>query len=224
MASPVAKIPSKPALTREAFDQIFLDIFNQLGREALAGAEACTSSTMSLASTYLERDAFATLKQFHDMYFQHGALKAKKDEVNAAVDEMVSFLQEQLAVGKELSTDANIDQNEEMRKQRLSLAGVQKQLEGLITLNNGIREQLVPALASMQFEDAVNQRLQHVFEVWSRTKTLLQQKTGQDDCSAEARSMASLMTSVEESASFYEIVLQEKAPEGQDQRSIFLEF
>lgn len=224
MASPAQKISASTAPSLEAFDQLFVKILEQLGRDALAGAAACTSSTMALSANYLERDAFDTLKQFYDMYFNHGAIKTKKDEVNAAVDEMVSLLQAQLEAGQEISTDLNIDKNEEMRRQRLGLAGVQKQLEGLITLNNGIREQLIPALASMQFEDAVSQRLQHVMQVWARLTTFMHQSNSPADCTEEARAMAALMTSVEETASFYELVLQEKAPEGQAERSVFLEF
>ncbi|EFX60042.1 hypothetical protein DAPPUDRAFT_345681 [Daphnia pulex] len=222
MASPAQKI--RATFTLEALDQIFLTIFEQLGKEALAGAVACTSSTMSLSSNYLERDAFETLRQFYDMYFNHGEIASKKDEVNAAVDDMVSYLQTQLSEGKEINTELEIDQNEAMRKQRLSLAGVQKQLEGLITLDNGIRDQLIPALASMQFEDAVNQRLQHVFTIWNKVKGLLHQTPPPSDFTEEARSMAAILTSIEETASFYELVLQEKAPEGQSQRSVFIEF
>ncbi len=222
MSSPAQKL--RATYTLEDFDQTFLSIFEQLGKEALAGAVACTSSTMALSSNYLERDAFDTLRQFYDMYFNQGTIQSKKDEVNAAVDDMVSYLQTQIAAGKEISTDIEIDKNDEMKSQRLSLAGVQKQLEGLITLDNGIREQLIPALASMQFEDAVNQRLQHIFSVWNKVKELVHQNPPPRDYTDAARTMAAGMTSVEETAAFYEHVLHEKAPEGQDQRSVFIEF
>ena len=43
---------------------------------------------------------------------------------------------------------------------------MQKQLESLITLEAGLREKLVPAMMSMQFEDLVRQRMQRIDTMW----------------------------------------------------------
>lgn len=222
MASPAEK--TSPSIALEEFDQIFLKIFEDLGKIALEGAVSCTSSIMELSANYIDREAFLTLRKFQDLYFRRGEIEEKKDAVNAAVDDMVSLLQQRLEAGDDLSTVSGIDEDEEARQQRLSISAVQKQLEGLITLDNGIKEQVIPALSSMQFEDAVNQRLQHIFSIWKEVQTLLHEKHSAAEIEALARDIAKSLTAVEETWAFYTLVLEEAPPEGQDQRSIFIEF
>ena len=222
MASPAQK--TQPTVSLEEFDGMFLQILDQLGKLALDGAGSCTSAILDLSANYLEREAFDTLRKFYDLYFNHGEIAAKKDAVNAAVDDMVARLQERLEAGDDLSDDKGIDEDEEMRTQRLSISAVQKQLEGLITLDNGIKKQVIPALSSMQFEDAVNQRLQHVMTAWNKIGTLLHKKHSFADIETLARDVARTLTAVEETQSFYKLVLEEPAPEGQVERSVFIEF
>lgn len=223
MASAAEK--TSPSVSIEEFDAMFLQIFEHLGKIALEGAVSCTSAILDLSSNYLERDAIETLQKFYDLYFNRGEIEQKKDAVNASVDDMVAQLQERMEAGEDLSDAAGIDDDEEMRKERLSISAVQKQLEGLITLDAGIKQQVIPALSSMQFEDAVNQRLQHVVKAWNQVGALLQQKRSTPaESEALAREVARSLTSVEETKAFYDHVLLEPAPEGQDQRSIFIEF
>lgn len=222
MASPAVK--PNPSVSLSEFDAMFLQVFEQLGKIALDGAVACTGAILDLSANYLERDACDTLRKFNELYFNRGEIEAKKDAVNAAVDDMVSELQARLEAGDDLADGSGIDEDEAMRKERLSISAVQKQLEGLITLDNGIKEQVIPALSSMQFEDAVRQRLEHVVKAWVQVAQLMQQKTSPEAPEALAREMARMMTSVEETKAYYDLVLKEPAPEGQEQRSIFIEF
>ena len=214
----------RPTILKEEMDVIFLRIFESLAQSALAGAAACTGAIFELSSNYMDKPAFSSLRKFYDLYFAQGEIDRKKDEVNANVDEIVSMLQEKLAAGEDLDKVQGIDDNDEMKKQRLSLSGVQKQLEGLIVLDSGIKEQILPALASMQFEDAIRQRLAHVVQAWWKVGDILHKQLNPTELEEVARDLAKTLSSVEETRSFYELVLNEKAPEGQDQRSIFIEF
>jgi hypothetical protein len=137
---------------------------------------------------------------------------------------MVSTLQERMAAGEDLNSVAGIDDDEELRRQRLSLSAVQKQLEGLIVLDSGIKEQVLPALSSMQFEDAIRQRLAHVVHAWWKIGDVLHKELTPEQLEEVARELAKVLSSVDETKTFYELVLNEKPPEGQDQRSIFIEF
>lgn len=212
-------------IAKEELDVIFLRIFESLSLSALAGAAACTGAIFELSSNYMDKPAFESLRKFYDLYFTTGEMDKKKDEVNANVDDIVATLQERLAAGQDIETAAiGIDDNEEVKRQRLSLSAVQKQLEGLIVLDSGIKDQILPALSSMQFEDAIRQRLAHVVQAWWKVGDVLHKDLNTEQLDGVTRELAKILSSVEETKSFYELVLNEPAPEGQDQRSIFIEF
>ncbi|MCX6127554.1 MAG: hypothetical protein NTX25_00650 [Proteobacteria bacterium] len=210
--------------SRTELDQIFLEIFEALGQSALDGASSCTSAVFDLSSSYIEKPAVDSLRKFHELYFAKGDIADKKDLVNSEVDDMFEYLQNKLAAGENIDEGADYLEQEESKQRRLSMSGVQKQIEGLITLDSGIREKILPALASMQFEDAIRQRLSHVVEAWRLVANALQQNLSPAAWSDLARQIANKLSSVEETQSFYELVLNEKAPEGNKERSIFIEF
>lgn len=213
-----------PLIAKEELDVIFLRIFESLSQSALAGAAACTGAIFELSANYMEKPAFDSLRKFYDLYFSTSDIDKKKDEVNANVDDIVSTLQARLAAGEAIDESVDIDDDEELRRQRLSLSAVQKQLEGLIVLDSGIKEQVLPALASMQFEDAIRQRLAHVVLAWWKVGDVLHKDLTPEQLEEVARELAKVLSSVDETKTFYELVLNEKPPEGQDQRSIFIEF
>lgn len=205
-------------LSREELDQTFLAILIEQCTAATSEAAACTNSIFTLTSNYIDQPEFDTLQQFYDLYFKSGGdVDQKKDAVNEEVDDLFEQLQGQMERGEELTAP---EEDEEKRQARLSLAAIQKKLESLITLDGGIRDQILPALTSMQFEDAARQRIEHIVLCWT---TLIQSKD-----SAEwdklLREMAQKMSSVEESKDFYKIVLNEEAPEGFASRSVLIEF
>ncbi|HYX35860.1 MAG TPA: hypothetical protein VE954_22400 [Oligoflexus sp.] len=220
-SSSAQKLPS--LIAKEELDVIFLRIFESLSMSALAGAAACTGAIFELSANYMDKPAFESLRRFYDLYFSVDIDK-KKDEVNDNVDDIVSTLQARLAAGETLDAVDDVDNNEELKKQRLSLSAVQKQLEGLIVLDSGIKEQVLPALASMQFEDAIRQRLAHVVQAWWKVGDVLHKDLNPNQLEEVARELAKMLSSVDETKTFYELVLNEPAPEGQDQRSIFIEF
>jgi hypothetical protein len=211
-------------MAKEELDVIFLKIFEALAQSALAGAAACTGAIFELSSNYMDKPAFDSLRKFYDLYFSSSDIDKKKDEVNADVDDIVSTLQARLEAGESIDEAAGVDENDELRRQRLSLSAVQKQLEGLIVLDSGIKEQVLPALASMQFEDAIRQRLSHVVHAWWQVGDVLHKELNPEQLEEVARELAKVLSSVDETKTFYELVLNEKPPEGQDQRSIFIEF
>ncbi len=213
-----------PSIAKEEMDVIFLRIFESLAQSALAGAAMCTGAIFELSANYMDKPAFDSLRKFYDLYFSSSDIDKKKDEVNANVDDIVSTLQARMEAGESIDNVKGLDENEEIRRQRLSMSAVQKQLEGLIVLDSGIKDQVLPALASMQFEDAIRQRLAHVVQAWWRIGDILHKGLKSEQLEEVARELAKLLSSVEETRTFYELVLNEKPPEGQDQRSIFIEF
>ncbi|SMF25119.1 hypothetical protein SAMN06296036_10839 [Pseudobacteriovorax antillogorgiicola] len=219
MSSEATKLDEKSYSLKE-FDEIFFLILNDLGVNAIKGAADCTDAIFRLSSNYVDRPAFEALKKFYDLYFSSGDVEISKDSVNQEVNELFEKIQKKISEGG--NTD-DIEENEDQKKQRLGLAGVQKQLEGLITLNAGIKRQIIPALTSMQFEDAVSQRMDHLLRGWKMINVFLH-NTALLDAEPLARELANTCSSVEETQAYYKTVLGEEAPEGQGERSIFLEF
>lgn len=205
-------------LSQEELDQAFLAILIEQCAAAMNEAAACTTSIFSLTSNYIDQPEFDTLQQFYDLYFKSGGdVDMKKDAVNHEVGDLVAELQAQQERGEELTAP---EEDETRKKERLSLAAIQKKLESLITLDGGIRDQILPALASMQCEDAVRQRVEHIVSGWT---SIIQAKASVD-WEKLMRELATKMSSVEESTDYYRIVLNEAAPEGLASRSVFIEF
>ncbi len=210
-------------LTLEELDQAFLNILVDQCEWATDEARQCTAAIFTLTSRYINQPEFETLQQFYELYFgSGGAMDAKKNAINAEVDDLVAQLQAQQERGEELILPA---EDETKKKDRLSLSAVQKKLETLITFDGGIRNQILPALASMQSEDAVRQRVEHISFGW---RTLIEASQSQVSNNADwttiARTIAAKMSSILESTIYYEKVLGEIPPEGLSEQSVFLEF
>ncbi len=216
-----AKALEPITITKAELDQTFLAILTAQCQRATEEAGHCTGSIFNLTSKYLNQPEFEVLQQFYDLYFvASGEMESKKQAINDDVDDLVSMLQEQLARGEELSAP---EENEARKQERLSLSAIQKKLEGLITLDSGIRDQVLPALASMQFEDAVRQRIDHLVFGWDLVVHMLTAQ-GQVDWQDIAREIGKKTSSVEEANDFYRDVLNEEAPAGSEARSTFIEF
>ncbi len=185
-----------PSIAKEEMDVIFLRIFESLAQSALAGAAMCTGAIFELSANYMDKPAFDSLRKFYDLYFSSSDIDKKKDEVNANVDDIVSTLQARMEAGESIDNVKGLDENEEIRRQRLSMSAVQKQLEGLIVLDSGIKDQVLPALASMQFEDAIRQRLAHVVQAWWRIGDILHKGLKSEQLEEVARELAKLLSSV----------------------------
>ncbi|MBC7660024.1 MAG: hypothetical protein H7249_09975 [Chitinophagaceae bacterium] len=205
-------------LSKAEFDRVFLEILVEQFRSASTEAASCTASIFELTSNYIDKPEFETLQQFYDLYFANNAkVEEVKSSINDDVDHLFSMLQGQLERGEELNVGY---EDEEKKQARLSMAGIQKKLESLITLDGGIRNQILPALASMQCEDAVRQRIEHLIFGWEQIT-----KAGpNDDFEVIARTIAAKTSSIEETTDYYATVLGEKAPEGLVNRSVFIEF
>jgi len=210
-------------LTIEELDQTFLSILTDQCEWATEEARQCTASIFTLTSHYISQPEFDTLQQFYDLYFVSSAdMDQKKNAINEEVDSLVDSLQAAQERGEDLTVGT---EDEAKKKERLSLSAVQKKLETLIKFDGGIRDQILPALASMQCEDAVRQRVDHLRNGW---RVLVDADhsamASTPDWDAIAHGIAKTLTSVAETKAFYEKVLGEPAPEGIADQSVFIEF
>lgn len=202
-------------------DEAFIDVLNGLIANATELAARSTEQVFQLSQSFADKEAANVLKEFHRLYFGDAALKERKEDINHEVDDLFDQIQAQIAAGRD-GQDLGIAEDEKRRAERLGLAGLQKQLEGLITLDKGIRAKILPALTSMQFEDAVRQRLTHMAEAWGLFTAHFQD--GITDFQETAEILANITTSQSETKLFYDRVLRRPAPPGVEAPSVFLSF
>lgn len=208
-------------LTKEELDRTFLKILVEQCESATEEARQCTASIFSLTSNYVSQPEFETLSQFYELYFGGQDVDQKKDAINDEVDDLVAMLQAQMERGEALDGG---EEDEKKKLERLSLSAIQKKLESLITLDGGIRNQILPALASMQCEDAIRQRVQHLTFGWQKIIEAGYCESETKDWTGIAREIAAKTSSIDETKDFYEKVLGEPAPEGGAECSTFIEF
>ena len=224
-------------------DQNFFLVFSDLVQLSQTGAAQCTESIFQLSSTYMKREMFESLQKFYDLYFSHSTKhQRQKEAINSAVDEVFDAAKVAAARGAEREEiSAEIDDSK-LAAERLAAASLQKQLEGLIVLDQGIRNDILPALSSMQFEDATRQRLAHILTGWEKIFEFVQ-KLGdpsyftswppaelamhlRQDLDDILVGLAKMTSSVKETESYYQTVLKTPVPEdvakGKDSGDILL--
>jgi hypothetical protein len=205
---------STPSDVLESMDQTVVAILSELGIAAVNRAAHSTAAIFQVSSNYVTKPAYEALLSFYELYFsKHDPLDQQKVDVNAEVDALFEAAVRAMNQG---NIDA-VTEDESKRQERLALAALQKRLEGLIVLDQGIKQEILPAIASMQFEDAVRQRLSHVTTMWSKTFAQLATTPGDVSATELATEMGQLTSSVAESRSFYRLVLGREAPDSIDQ-------
>lgn len=218
MTSTAAKLSAAQEAALSDLDQTFLQIYQELGRATTELASRATSEILDISRDYLSQNANDVLMQFYALYMGNSKVDARKEQVNQEVDDLFDQIQSQLAQGQEVE----IKEDDEAKKERLGLSGLQKQLEGMITLDRGIRDKILPALASMQFEDLVRQRIEHLHQLWQTVAPQI----GFEVANVEAlgESLATMLTSQAETKEFYELVLNKQPPAVAAEASVFLSF
>ncbi len=235
MGDSTARILEPAVNNLEQLDHRYLAVLKELVTDAIQGASQCTESIFKLSSAYVQRDAFDTLKKFYDLYFSKSVgLEQKKQEINDNVDTLFEAAVAGLAEGLDIEKEGVLTEDEATKQERLATAALQKELEGLIVLDQGIRGEILPALSSMQFEDATRQRMDHVVKGWEQLIPLaftsqggeVPQEAPREILDAAMRTLAKVTSSIKETEDFYNLVLQEPVPDevkqGNDGGSVLL--
>lgn len=182
---------------------------------AAENATQKVNQILEVSTNFLSEPSHQKLKMFHELYFSPenaSASESTNASINASVDDIFEQASALINEGKSDSEvrDA-IKTNEGAEESRLHLAGLQKKLESVITLEDGLREQLTTIISSMQFEDAARQCVEHIVamfkEVVINSIHLTPEKMQE---SAEA--MADRLAVKTERESFYRKVLHEEPP------------
>ena len=201
--------PNQAAIIDEAFMQVLSEFVDAI----VSDAGQAASHILDLSSQFLSSNAKSALQNFHDLYFGGEQIAASKEEMNREVDDLFEQAKLQLANdGAINSADLKMNEDDKAKQARLTLSGLQKQLEGIISLDEGIREKLVPVLTTMQFEDMIKHRLSHIREGWQ--KAAAASAAGERDFAKIAEDLAALCSSNEERKLYYNVVLGKEPPKG----------
>lgn len=191
-------------MTQEEFDAIFLQIFSGIATSVVATTNQAVTSFLSASTTFMSSAAQKALIDFHSLYFD--PQNASQTQSNKDVDDLFDAIKTKVDAGGDAG---DVQEDEEKKKVRLSLAAIQKELESIISLDQGVRQKLIPALAAVQFEDLVRQILDRQQRIWETTA-----KNERDGKSPNetVQQIKSIVGSRIELNALYKFVLKEPPP------------
>lgn len=196
-------------MSDQPIDSYFEKILTEMISLATKTTERCTQEVLKLSEQCLDEKAHKTVCKFYDLYFSN-KFSETNEKFNKEIDDIIDQAMEQNLEASEIKLKTSKEEEEN----RLRLSELQKELESLINLDQGMKEQLAPVLSSMQFEDSSKQRLQHIAEGW---KQIIENHCIEE--STNFKMIESLMSSTEETAEFYHHVLKQEPPKQDNDQS-----
>ncbi|RYZ92520.1 MAG: hypothetical protein EOP06_04025 [Proteobacteria bacterium] len=125
-------------------------ILSDLVSDADTSLVASTQLIFGISENYMKKESSVAIKEFYDLYMSKNQKREEfSNEVNKEVDEMV----------REIEETGTATEDDGRKARRLALSALQKKLEGLITLDQGIRSEILPALNTIQFAATLRERL-----------------------------------------------------------------
>jgi hypothetical protein len=208
MAVPGLQGEDMPHTTPRPIDTAMVAVVDAMAQTIVSITNQSVQNILETSSRFMTETSKKALQDFHRLYFSADALSIQKDDVNADVDLLFEAIQKTLAEGGDPN---EIQESEQDKTVRLGLAALQKQLESIVQLDRGMREKLMPAIMSMQFEDATRQRLNHIKEMWELVAQNAHESSETLQNIVNEQMKTKLSTSVEKGL-FYPTVLGETPP------------
>lgn len=160
---------SKGSVTRhdacQMFDETFLQVLENISNSVIQTTSESVEAIVGASQTFLSSAAQKAIADFHELYFSSNLVGDQKNDVSAEVDDLFEEIQRRIAAGEE-HTLTDLKEDEAKKQTRLGLAAIQKELETIITVDESLKEKLVPALMAMQFEDTLRQVLSRLPRLW----------------------------------------------------------
>jgi hypothetical protein len=201
-------------------DEIFKFIVTDFSDLIIESAGEAVNNILNLSSSFIDKKAQQALKDFRGLYFFNKEIADESVAINKSVDDIMEDLQAKMAAGEEVDYVENSNgDSSDISQNRMALSGLQKQLEQIISLDQNIKDKLLPVLSSMQFEDMIRQRLEHVRDGWN--EIIANQSKEVDEFKAVLEKIGDSLTSSSEREAYYPKLLNKEAPKGiEDQQSL----
>ncbi|MDD9952518.1 MAG: hypothetical protein OXT67_13230 [Zetaproteobacteria bacterium] len=201
----------------QEFDRLMADVFQSQLEGVCKLAGDTTGNILQLSNGFMDEKAKNAIMDFHQLYMK-GTSEAQvtAEGVNRHVDVIFTKINEKIKHQSpaELSVE-DLEEGDDETMARLSVSGIQRRLEMIISLEEGIKEKLIPILHSMQFEDVLNQRVQHLSEMWATVFSggYLPTEASMAALQETYQELAKKCSSLEETGQFYRTVLHQEPPE-----------
>lgn len=204
----------------KGIDEAFSAIVAKLCDNVISNASHSVGSILELSTQFVDKKAQKALKDFRDMYFFNEKIAAETAAINDDVDGIIDDLRGKMERGEEVDFDESMtSKHGEMAQNRMAISGLQKQLEQIITLDENIKKRLLPVLSSMQFEDMIRQRIEHVRDGW--VKIIKNLGSEEEVMKAKLEEIGASLSSGSERDIYFPRILGRPAPEEiADQQSI----
>ena len=206
----------------KALDLAMVGIIGDLCSGAIQNASSAVQSILEISANYIDSDAKSALIEFRSLYIGNEDVGRESERVNDGVDNLIEELQTKMEMGEDLSSISSSEDSglDELARNRMALAALQKRLEKIISLDDAIKVKLLPILTSMQFEDLIHQRLDHIVQMWTMAVQSFSEGSNQDHTEI-AHQIAKILISKDERAIYYPKMLNEEPPQTlDDQKSI----
>lgn len=193
-------------------DDLFFGIYKDMCQNICRSSADSAQTILEHSSHYLSSQANKALNDFYNLYFsKNDSLAASKDEIKDDVDSIFDEAMALIESGGDISDLSLEEDDSDIAERRNALSGIQRELEAIIRTEEGIREKVLPILTSMQFEDAMRQRIEHLEEMWLLMSAEFKKPSGVN-VDEYLLLVSSLPSSTLETEQFYRIVRKEEAP------------
>ncbi len=142
------------------YDSTFTEVFSGLSDLLLKNVQSSVKQVLDLSENFLNEDVSKAIHDFHHLYESSVDIHSYKDQIDQNVDKLIDFIQ------NNSNTDAKKEEellnqfdDEQISASRLSFAALQKDMEALITLEEDIKDKVMPILHGLQFEDQMSSNI-----------------------------------------------------------------
>ncbi|MBV1878199.1 MAG: hypothetical protein KUG79_11205 [Pseudomonadales bacterium] len=171
---------SQVSTGQRQFDQLLLNIFDELSGELIHTVQSATHQILDNSSRFLEADVSSAIQDFHSLYEKNIELDTFKESISQNVDEIIHYVQQGGQATEKIPDLATINPAQ-LEASRLSLSHMQRDLETLVKLEDAMKEKVLPILHNMQFEDQLSANILIIKDAWK----IFVKKTDSNNSSAE---------------------------------------
>ncbi len=151
----------------ETIDDVFLAILTGLTQALLTTVQSASEQVLNLSSQFLDANVSDALTDFQALYQDNPALDSYKTSVAKNVDDIIHFVQNNTAIdAKDEKRILDKIDSDQLMASRLSLSKLQSDMESLVVLDSDLKNQILPILHNMQFEDQLSSNVTMVTDVW----------------------------------------------------------
>ncbi len=203
------------------FIELMIQVSDKMFELLLGSITNSTELIMSGSLGYLNAEESETMQRFIELYKdQFSTIIPKAETVNDDVDSIIDQLQEKMEAGEEV----DFEESEAQEEHRLGLAGLQKQLEVIARLDQGLKDKIGPLMLELQCTDILAQKVEHLIAALKNFSEFTGENSFLSDKEVDATDFLNQLllslTMFDERQIFHKIFLNEEITEDDEQTEI----